>query len=110
VKRHGSSRRALRITWTDRALRDLRDIGDFIAHDKPEAAERWVGTLVEAVESVAALPHSGRVVAELGREDIREVVRRSYRIVYRVHGRTLEVLTIFEGHRLLPRKVLPDDS
>ena len=65
-------------------MRDLRDIGDFIARDNPTAAEAWVGELVEAVESIAGMPRSGRVVPELGREDIREVLRRTYRIVYRV--------------------------
>jgi plasmid stabilization system protein ParE len=110
VKRRGPAPRALRIVWTSRALRDLRDIGDFIARDNPEAAESWVGELVHAVEALAELPRSGRVVPELGREDIREVVRRSYRIVYRVRSRTLEVLTLFEGRRLLPRRAIPGES
>ncbi|MBZ4417802.1 type II toxin-antitoxin system RelE/ParE family toxin [Myxococcus sp. RHSTA-1-4] len=110
MKRRTPSGRALRVVWTERALRDLRDIGDFIARDDPRAAGLWVGTLVQAAESVAALPRSGRVVAELGRDDIREVLRRSYRIVYRVRSRTLEVLTVFEGHRLLPRRAIPDES
>ncbi|MFP2907988.1 type II toxin-antitoxin system RelE/ParE family toxin [Pyxidicoccus sp. 3LFB2] len=108
MKPGSPSRRALRIVWTSRALRDLRDVGDYIARDNPAAAAQWVGTLVEAVESVASLPGSGRVVAELGREDIREVLRRTYRIVYRVRARTLVVLTIFEGHRRLPRRAIPD--
>lgn len=107
--RRASSHRALQVVWTDRALRDLRDIGDFIARDNPRAAERWVETLVRTAESLAALPRSGRVVAELGREDIREVLRRNYRIVYRIRSRTLEVLTVFEGHRLLPRRAIPDE-
>jgi hypothetical protein len=41
----------------------------------------------------------------MGREDIREVFLRSYRIVYRVRGRGIEVLTIFEGRRLLSLRV-----
>jgi plasmid stabilization system protein ParE len=43
-----------------------------------------------------------RVVPELGRDDIREVLKRTYRIVYRVRGDRVEVLTISEGHRLFP--------
>lgn len=35
------------------------------------------------------------------REDVREVIERSYRIVYRVVSDGIVVLTVFEGHRLL---------
>jgi len=45
---------------------------------------------------------AGRRVPEIGRDDIREVLKRSYRIVHRVRGDRLEVLTVFEGHRLFP--------
>lgn len=53
---------------------------------------------------------AGRRVPELMREDLREILVRSYRIVYRVDGEFVWILTIFEGHRLLPReiKVEPD--
>jgi hypothetical protein len=33
------------------------------------------------------------------------VFKRTYRVVYRVRGDRIEVLTIFEGHRLFPRDV-----
>ncbi len=42
-----------------------------------------------------------RVVPEFGREDIREVFLRSYRLVYLIGDDAIEVLTVFEGHRLL---------
>jgi plasmid stabilization system protein ParE len=43
------------------------------------------------------------VVPEAGREDVREVFLRTYRIIYRVAGEDLRVLTVFEGHRRLRR-------
>ncbi len=46
------------------------------------------------------------MVPELGRDDVREVFLRSYRIVYRVGEDTVDVLTVFEGHRLLPKEGL----
>jgi hypothetical protein len=33
------------------------------------------------------------------------VFKRTYRIVYRVRDDRMEVLTVFEGHRLFPRDV-----
>ncbi|EPX63753.1 hypothetical protein D187_006162 [Cystobacter fuscus DSM 2262] len=47
---------------------------------------------------------------EIEREDIREVLLRSYRIVYRVGRGGIEVLTVFEGHRLLPKGAIPEEG
>jgi plasmid stabilization system protein ParE len=47
------------------------------------------------------MPHAGRVVPEIGRQDVREVFVRSYRVVYRLVADGIVVLTVFEGHRLL---------
>jgi toxin ParE1/3/4 len=44
---------------------------------------------------------AGRIVPEIGREDVREIFLRSYRLVYRVTPKGMVVLTVFEGHRLL---------
>jgi toxin ParE1/3/4 len=57
----------------------------------------------------ARFPRSGRVVPELRREDVREVIQGNYRIVYRVTKVSVEVLTVFEGHHLLPKEASPPD-
>ena len=44
---------------------------------------------------------SGRTVPEIGNPNIRELIYRGYRIVYRLNGDRIEILTVFEGHRLL---------
>lgn len=102
-KRGSRKKPTLRLVWTSRALADLEAIGDFIAADNPPAAVRWVGLLMAAAKRAAAAPLAGRRVPELGREDLREVFQRTYRIVYRVKSDRIEVLTVFEGHRLFPR-------
>jgi len=103
------ARRPLDIQWSDRAKDDLAAIGDYIAKDNPAAAMRWVDRLIADVERAAEVPLAGRIVPEYSdRHDIREVLRRRYRIVYRVREDAIEVLTIFEGHRLFPDGVVPD--
>ncbi len=87
-------------------MADLDAIGDHIARDDPEAAERWVMKLVGTAEKAAGAPLAGRRVPELARDDVREVLVRTYRIVYRVTAKRCEVLTVFEGHRLFPQDVL----
>jgi plasmid stabilization system protein ParE len=45
-----------RVVWTARALRDLETIGDYIAEDRPKAAQRWVATLMKTAELAAVSP------------------------------------------------------
>ncbi len=91
----------MKISWTYRAADDLLAIGDRIAGDKPAAARAWVERLRERAARIAEAPLAGRVVPELGRNNVREVFLRAYRIVYRIVPEGAVVLTLFEGHRLL---------
>ncbi len=57
ASRKATSRRAQRtLVWTDRALRDLRDIDAYIAADDPAAAARWVAKLLTAAERGETAP------------------------------------------------------
>lgn len=93
------------IFWTARTLADLA-IGDYIARDDPAVAGRWVTRLISLAEKIAAAPLAGRRVPELARDDVREVSLRSYRLVYRLTQERVEMLTVFEGHRLFPNDVV----
>jgi toxin ParE1/3/4 len=87
------------VYWTERAVSDLDAIGDYISRDDPNAARRWVSKLIATAEKAANAPMGGRRVPEVGRDDVREVFLRNYRIVYRVGEGRIDVLTVFEGHR-----------
>ena len=92
----------MRTRFSPRARTDLRRIAHRIAIDHPEAARRWVNKLEERARLAGRSPGLGRKVPELDREDIRDAIVGNYRIVYIVQARTVDILTIFEGHRLLP--------
>ena len=84
------------------AGKNLLYIEDFIARDSPERAVRFVDALIDHAEAILTdNPRSGRTVSEIGNPDIRELIYRGYRIVYRLNGNRIELLTVFEGHRLL---------
>ncbi len=48
------------VVWTQRARRNLNDIGEYIAQDDPAAAERTVRRIVEQVSGLAYYPRIGR--------------------------------------------------
>jgi plasmid stabilization system protein ParE len=89
------------------AKADLRRIGHRIARNNLAAAVAWVQKLEDRAQLAARAPGQGRKIPELDREDIREAIVGSYRIVYFVEPKVVTILTIFEGHRLLPELDLP---
>ena len=92
----------MNVTWSREAGENLVDIEEFIARDSVERAVRFVDALIDNAETILAdNPRSGRVLPEISNPDIRELIYRGYRIVYRFKGNVLEILTVFEGHRLL---------
>ena len=90
------------VEWVVAARDDLREIHRFVARDSPHYAELLVDELLAAVDRLERFPLSGRIVPELQREDIREVVYGNHRIVYRVAPPGVRILTVFQAARLLP--------
>ena len=99
----------MRLRWTHRAKEDILSIGRFIARGHPAAARAFVAKLQFRARRAAKYPRSGRVVPELRRDDIREVIEGNYRIVYRITAASVDVLTVFEGHHLFPEGASPDE-
>lgn len=91
----------MEVSWTRHALASLDEVFQFIAQDSPEAARRWVARLARRAETAADMPLAGRIVPELGRDDVREIFLRTYRIVYRVRPDRVTILVVFNGRRLL---------
>jgi addiction module RelE/StbE family toxin len=90
------------VRWTPQAAEDLAAIRDFIARDSPRYATLVVERIVTAVDVLEQFPLSGRIVPERSREDLRELVRPPYRIVYRVLEDRLDIVTVFRSSREIP--------
>jgi toxin ParE1/3/4 len=95
---------AFKLIWSPSARLDIKDIAAFIAEDNPSAAERFGRSLFQAVERLADFPESGRIVPEFGDPNIREVIRKPCRIVYRIRRRkhTIEIARVWHAARGTP--------
>jgi len=89
------------LVWTKESLERLNEIGEYIGVNNPERAEKFVNYLIENAESILDSPNIGRMVPDFADTRIREIIVKKYRIVYRVKEKTIEILTVFEGHKLL---------
>ena len=76
---------AYKLVWSPAARDDLHDIVVFIARDNPNRAMSFGYELISETDRLREFPDSGRVVPEYRNDDIREIVFRPYRIVYRVN-------------------------
>lgn len=98
----------MKIMWTNEALTRLRDIKTYNAHNNPDRARLLIQKIIDRTDIIISNPQIGRVVSEISRPDIRELLFHNYRIVYRVKRDYIEILTVFEGHRLLNNSELND--
>ena len=53
-------------------------------------------------EQIASLPLSGRMVPEYEAPDVREVIERPYRIIYRIKPDQIDILAVVHGAQTLP--------
>ena len=98
------------VVWTVPARDDLRDIREYIAKDSAQFARLVTGRLVAAVRRLHEYPLSGRVVPELARPTIREIVHGAYRIVYRVTPDAVQILAVVHAARQFPAEELRQRS
>ena len=92
----------MNVLWTDQAFYRLAEIRDFIAKDDEVAADGHIRKLIARAKALEDFPSLGRRLPELPAAELRELIEGNYRIVYRIRKDTVEVLTVFEAHHLLP--------
>ena len=91
----------MKITWSPLAVEQVRDIVSYIALDKPSAAEKWVEKIFNSVQRLIEFPDSGRVVPEINRSEIREIVQGNYRVIYKVEEKEIFILIVKSYRQIL---------
>ena len=91
----------LEVRWSPEATEDLEAIADYIARDSEYYAQAVVTELLSVSRSVGEFPIIGRMVPEIGDENIRERFVYSYRLVYRVESARILIVAVIHGTRLL---------
>ena len=76
------------------AVDQVRDIAAYIALDKPAVAAQWADKIFNSVEQLSGHPESGRVVSEINRNEIRELVQGNYRVIYKIKPEEILVLVV----------------
>jgi len=84
----------------------MSEVVDYISREHPEAARKWAEGVFDAVDELASFPGQGRVVPEVGRPSVRELIHGEYRVIYKVEAKAIGILTVWHGRRRFdPREV-----
>lgn len=107
------------VVWAEPAATDLAELVAYLAMEAPLNARRVLDRIRNRASTLDTTPHRGRWVPELralGVSDVRELVIKPYRLVYRISGKQVIVLAVLDGRRdlddvLYERLIrpLPDD-
>lgn len=90
------------VIWSAEAHAQLAAIHEYVSRDAPREADALIRRLVDRVVQLKTVPQSGRRVPEYPDDDLRELMSRPYRIIYRQRDERLEVVTVMHYRQQLP--------
>ena len=88
-----------RIVWSPVAVEDIESLAEYIERGSQFYAKAVVNKIFQLTEKLKSFPKIGRVVPELGREDIKKLIVYSYRLVYQVKKRQILRIAVIHGKR-----------
>jgi plasmid stabilization system protein ParE len=97
-----------RVNTTRKAERDVEAIRDYIARDRPKAADRWVREFEKQVAKLTTFPFAHEIIPEETEEgtEYRHCLFGNYRTIHRVEGQDVFILRVIHAARLLNPETL----
>jgi toxin ParE1/3/4 len=96
----------VKIIWTNRALTDLAEIGDYISRDSYHYARLTIERILGTAKYIETNPLIGRKVPEINETSVRELIVGSYRLIYKIVKQShVYILTIHHTSRVLKKNI-----
>jgi len=90
-----------KIRWSPKAADNFEEICAFIGKDSEYYASMLAKKIISIVKNLPLFPESGRIVPEYQDSNLREKIFQNYRIVYRIKGQLIEIVTISHAAKQL---------
>ena len=88
--------------FTTRFLHEADEQAEYLAQYSPTRAALLIDSLFRQLELLKPHPRLGRMVPELGIDNIRELLFRQYRLIYRITSADrIDILALQTGQRPL---------
>ena len=99
----------MKLHFSPEAVADIIEYEALVSREDVRAAEKWTELIFHKADRIAEFPESGRIVPEFDRPDLREVIVRSHRLVYRIRGKAVQIVRVFHSARLLRASELGEE-
>ncbi|MFQ5779437.1 MAG: type II toxin-antitoxin system RelE/ParE family toxin [Nitrospiria bacterium] len=101
--------KSYRVKITRSAEEDIEDIYDYVHRDSPQVALAFIDELESQISSLEHFPLRCPTIPESTDEmsfPYRHLIYGEYRTIFRVEGRTVYILRVIHGARLLSLDIL----
>ena len=93
----------MRVFWTPEARARLLEIQAYIARDSPAGARRVAAQLLRRSRQLAVPPTLGRRLPKYPEAELREILIRPFRMIFRVTAAQIQIITIKHYRQKLPK-------
>ncbi|MEM1156010.1 MAG: type II toxin-antitoxin system RelE/ParE family toxin [Pseudomonadota bacterium] len=97
----------MRVNWTARAKARLKSIHHHIEQDNPTAAQAEIEKILRRSWQLAESPDIGHPLMGYASANLREVLVRPYRLIYRREDTHVDIITVLHYRQLLPLDLDP---
>ena len=94
-----------RIIISSPAQHDFREVKSYIARDSLLAAERFANLLSSKIKILGMHPEIGRKVPDFQDPTVREIIVKSYRVVYKIDSlnKQIKIMRYWHAARGVPK-------
>lgn len=90
-----------KVVWSIDAHNDLIEIYNYISKDSLYYAIKTVSKITEKAENLYYFPYIGKKFLYFGDEEYRELVYKSYKIIYEIDSSTIYIHRVWHSARLI---------
>lgn len=96
----------IKLNWHSFAKVDLIQIYYYIYKDSVHYSIKTINDIVDLVSNLEIFSYMGRKIPEFNEEDKRELIYKSYRIIYEVKPNRIIIHRIWHSARNLPKQLI----
>jgi toxin ParE1/3/4 len=101
----------MKVLWTSSARQRLKEIEAYIARERSaDIAREVVVRILRRTLALEQHPLLGTRLRRYANEDIRELLERPYRLIFRVAPEQVEIITVLHYRQLLPSDLIGLDA
>ena len=96
----------IKIEWSSTANYDILQIYSYIYQDSVYYAVNTINEITKTTDNLEIFPYLGRIVPEYDVYNIRELIYKSYRIIYEVQLNKIIIHRIWHSARNFPKQLI----